>query len=47
MTGPTDRAKSLRWYAAPGNDVAKANLRALAAAGLAPAAAALRRLGLE
>ena len=47
---PADRAEGVRWYervAAAGDDVAKSNLRNLAAAGFAPAAAALRRLGLE
>ena len=47
---PADRAEAVRWWeraAAAGNDVAKSNLRTLAASGFAPAAAALRRLGLE
>ena len=47
---PADRAEAVRWYeraSAAGDDVAKTNLRSHAAAGFAPAAAALRRLGLE
>ena len=47
---PVDSAESVRWFeraAAAGSDGAKNNLRDLAAAGFAPAAAALRRLGLE
>ena len=47
---PVDLAEAVRWYersAAAGRDAAKSNLRALAATGFVPAAAALRRLGLE
>ena len=47
---PADRAEAVRCYeraAAAGDDNAKSNLRKFASAGYAPAAAAVRRLGLE
>jgi len=47
---PADRAEAVRWWehaAAAGHGAAKSNLRKFAAAGFAPAAAVLRRLGLE
>ena len=47
---PADHAEAVWWYeraAAAGEDAAKTNLRRHSSAGFAPAAAALRRLGLE